>query len=164
MPNFKATPEHEAAVNLLVARLATAQFYEVLTYADLSGVAHLGVKQNRYLLDTARRRIMQSKNMVFGAVVGVGIKRLDDVGIAGEVSRDLHRVHRAAYRGIRKGERIADLGNMTADTKTGVLANMSCLAAIAVASKPITVARLEAVIVKTQARLSLEETLKAFGG
>lgn len=74
---------------------------EVATYADLSSAAGMDVQENRHVLNSARRRLLRDKGKNFGAVIGVGLKRLDDSGSASDVSDRHRRIRKASHRALR---------------------------------------------------------------
>jgi hypothetical protein len=69
-----ANPEKAAAVEAIASALARLQPGEVVAYAQLHNLM-LG---DRNLLYRARRQVEESHGYIFGAVRGVGIKRLSN--------------------------------------------------------------------------------------
>lgn len=162
MAEKQSIPEASATTRLLHARLAKCLIGETVPYPELSEIAKRDIQKNRGFLDSARRMAMRIEGFVFGAVSGVGLKRLNDSGIADAVSTDFKKIHRSANRGIRKAEKISDITSLPPDRRTHFLATASCLAAIAHASRNTTLNRIGVTVEKTQAKLPLEQTIEAF--
>lgn len=76
-PNFRISAEASA----IIKRLETANEGDVVTYEELNKLIDGDVQDGRRsALDTARRNLMK-RQIVFGTVTGIGIKRLDPSGI-----------------------------------------------------------------------------------
>jgi len=157
----KAIHEVSAGARLIHARLAKANVGDVVTYEELSKAAKVNVLQHRGLIKTARNLARRQHNMIFSPVIGVGLKRLDDVGIAKDVHRDKKSIHRKAERSIRKVECVQDLAAMPAKDRTDLLVTASCLGAIAHASHGRTAKKLESKVQDATKQLPLAETLAA---
>jgi hypothetical protein len=91
---FKRSAETMAVHNELVMTAVGA----VVTYARLSEVAGISVVGETSCLASARRIAQREDRMVFAAVKGVGMKRLDSEGIVGFAGEKTHRVRRGAWR------------------------------------------------------------------
>jgi hypothetical protein len=57
-------------------------------------------KDGRWLLASARRRLLREKAMVFDCIPGEGVKRLGDVEMIGHGDNVLQRIRRSARRGM----------------------------------------------------------------
>lgn len=77
----KAIPELGIDTQTLERALLALQIGEVISYADLSASIGRDVQREAHgNLATARKRLLRSHRMVFGAVINIGIKRLSDEG------------------------------------------------------------------------------------
>jgi len=159
----KAINEISAGARLLHARLAKVSIGEVVTYEELSKAANVNVLTHRWLLMTARNLARRQQSMIFSPVLGVGLKRLDDVGIAQDVRRDRKAIHKKTVRSLRKVECVQDLAAMPAKERTDLLVTASCLGAIAHASHGGTMKKLEGKVQNATKQLPVSETLAAIG-
>jgi hypothetical protein len=159
--SFQAVPENEAASRLLEAKFCELAVNESITHHQLSDIVRFDIRKKSFIVCRARRNAMK-RNVVIGSIRGVGYKRLDDSGIAGDVSRHRSITHRAALRGIRKSEKLADMTKLNEQQRTRFLADSSILSVIAYATTDTSLKKLEVRIEKTQAKLPLAETLDAF--
>lgn len=74
-----------------------------VTYSALSEIAGRDVRGDGYgSLTTARRMCQREHQMVFSAVRGVGLRRLDDGQIVDATDGDILRIRRAAKRGVER--------------------------------------------------------------
>lgn len=90
-------------IDILKATLSALPVGEVISYADLSAAIGRDVQyKNRYLLISACDRLLKDKQMVFGAVFNVGIKRLTPDEAVTQVNHVLKRVRTIARRGAAK--------------------------------------------------------------
>jgi hypothetical protein len=156
-----AIPEISAGARLIHARLAKVPVSEVVTYEELSRVAQTNVLTHRWLLETGRNLARRQEGMLFAPVRGVGLKRLDDIGIGDDVNRDRKLIHRKGVRSLRKVECVTDLAGMPDADRTRLLATASCMGAIVHATSTPTIKKLSAVVQKSPAKLPLAETLEA---
>lgn len=162
MSTKQSIPEVSATTRLLHARLAKAAIGEIILYPELSAIAKMDIQKNRGFLSSARRMVMRTEGFVFGAVSGVGLKRLDDSGIADVVAGGFKHIHRHANRIMKKAEKVLDIIALPKDRRTHFLATTSIVSAIAHASRETTIKRISVSVEKTQAKLPLDETLQAF--
>ena len=107
----KPRPAFQPSIDtqMLVDVLTKATIGETVTYEKLSEAISQDVRRARgYGFMTSARRITERDHgMVFEAVPNVGLLRLDDVGIVGNVERGVKRVHRATRRGLNRLSRVA---------------------------------------------------------
>ncbi len=74
----------------------------IATYEVLSGLIGINVQEERGALDTARKVLLRENGMVFGAVHGVGLKRLSDSEVVEQGSEAVVRIRRATRRSMTR--------------------------------------------------------------
>jgi hypothetical protein len=75
---------------------------QLLTFAAISKTIGLRVDGSFPALQSARRKALNHDGIVFGAVVGVGIRRLTDVEIVDSVASDRRYIRNRARRSATK--------------------------------------------------------------
>lgn len=81
MSEKRAIPELSIDTQVLERLLSAAAIGDVVSYSALSAAVGRDVQtEARGNLRTARQRLHRAQSMVFGVVVNVGVKRLDDAG------------------------------------------------------------------------------------
>jgi hypothetical protein len=106
-----------AETELLIKALSTAEIGQVFTYAQLNEICKDDVQIRNTILQTAKRSLMKAPyRMVFGTIMGVGIKRLSDEEIPDEGAQAVKRSRNIARKGVKKLA-CADIGKMTPETK-----------------------------------------------
>ncbi|MHA1962750.1 MAG: hypothetical protein ACW99U_21385 [Candidatus Thorarchaeota archaeon] len=101
----KSIPELSVDTQVLIRRLAKVGIDETIEYKELSAEIRRDVQQEaRGNLFTARHRLQVDEGMVFGAVFGVGLKRLDDTGILQTGMSDVKRIRNVS---VRAGKRLS---------------------------------------------------------
>jgi hypothetical protein len=113
------------AIELSKALIAT-QIGDVLTYTDLNNAAKCDVQVRNYVLQTARRIAQRDKSMVFGTIMGIGIKRLSDDEIPDEGISAIKRSRRIAKNGMAKMN-CADIAKMSPETKIKAITTKTVL-------------------------------------
>jgi len=99
---MQSIPERSTETKALFEYLSTIKEGDVVPYDKLRKVCGEDVRERRWLLSSARRWLMREKDIVFGAVVGVGIKRLTQVQVLEDSESFPKRLRRMAYRERRK--------------------------------------------------------------
>ena len=148
--------------SLLAGELAKTSVGDVLTYhtmsekigRDVQGVA-------RTNLTSARRIVQRENNMVFGAVSGVGVKRLDDVEISATSDDTLARIRRASHRGIKRMACVV-VANLNNAQRIEFNTRASALGMLNHVTKSGSMKRLETVVADNQEKLAIGKTLEAF--
>jgi len=113
------------AIELSKALIAT-EIGDVLTYSDLNSAAKCDVQVRNYVLQTARRIAQRDKSMVFGTIMGIGIKRLSDDEIPDEGISAIKRSRRIAKNGMAKMN-CADIAKMSPETKIKAITTKTVL-------------------------------------
>jgi len=158
----RAIAELGADARVLIGRLRELSSNEMLTYEDLSQLIGRDVRTvGRGALTTAMNRLMRDERMVFAAVHGEGIKRLDDSGIVRVGVGGIERVHRAARRSLLKMgcADFSKLANAEKITHNATAAALGVLANITTQHK---LKKLESKVSEKQEPLALAKTLDAF--
>lgn len=161
-PKTKAIPERSAETSLLIKRLKQAKIGDQIPYADLNKLVGGDVQhQHRYMLDTARKAVLNEDQMVFECIHGEGVKRMDDEAILGIGDQCRSRIGRISRRGAKKMA-CANYDKLTNEQKLEWNTSMSLLGAVAMVTKSTSVQRLKSAVSESQDRLPLNKTLEAF--
>lgn len=92
-----------AETELLTKFLSSAEIGQVFTYSQLNAACKDDVQARNTILQTAKRNLMKPPHsMVFGTIMGVGIKRLSDEEIPDEGVSAAKRSCNIAKKGMRK--------------------------------------------------------------
>jgi hypothetical protein len=74
-----------------------------VSYKELSSKVGRDVtRAARHVLQSARRRLLREHGIVFDAVIGEGLVRLDDSGVVTTASRSTDRIRRTARRELHR--------------------------------------------------------------
>lgn len=158
----KAIPEISVDAQTLIARLRKMQKGELVSYHELSALISANVQQGaRGYLNTARNRLLMDEAMVFEAVRGIGIKRMDDAQIISVGEQATNKIHRASKRALRKLN-CSDMGNLTQEQKAELNMSTSVTGVIALMTKPSKLALLRASVKAVENRLPINRTLEIF--
>lgn len=107
--------------------LESAQIGQVFTYAELNEAAKCDVQIRNTVLQTAKRQMQKPPHrMVFGTIMGVGIKRLDDNEIPDEGASAVRRARRIARKGLDKLN-CADLSKIDPEKKIQLITTKTVL-------------------------------------
>lgn len=135
---------------------------EIVIYAELNKLIGGDVQgKQRYMLDAARRTVLNEDQMVFEAVHGEGIKRMNDVEILDVGDQSRKRVNRICKRTVKKLA-CSDPKNLTTEQQLDQYTHMSMFGALALATKPNSFQKLKSAVSVSQERLPLNKTLEAF--
>ncbi|MBE0568910.1 MAG: hypothetical protein IH577_04465 [Deltaproteobacteria bacterium] len=86
---------------VLIEKLRGVEVGAAVTYVQMSEWIGRDVRGHGYgSLCTARNRLIRDEGIVFGTVIGVGLKRLDDAGKVSEAGEHINAIRRAADRGL----------------------------------------------------------------
>jgi len=159
----KAIPELSIESQLLVDRLVTVDAGDVISYEKLAEAIGQPVRSGtgRNRLQTARRILQRDHGVVFEAVIGVGLKRMDAAGCVRVGSAYRQRIRRAAKRGLSK-LLCADPAKLTNEQKTEYHATASHLGVLHHLTGRAATKQLAAAVEKTDQRLPVAKTLAAF--
>jgi len=107
--------------------LESATIGQVFTYAELNAAAKCDVQTRNTVLQTAKRQMLKPPHrMVFGTIMGVGIKRLSDDEIPDEGASAVKRARRIAKKGVDKLN-CADMANLTPERKVQLVTTKTVL-------------------------------------
>lgn len=158
----KAIPQISVDSQTIIARLRSTKKGESITYDELSKLIHSDIrKKSYYCLNTARRRVLMDDGMVFEAVRGIGIKRMDDeqiISIGPQSERKLHRLSRNALRKLS----CASIDNLTNEQRLELYAHSSIAGAISLITKPDKVRLIKAAVKTSESTLPVNRTLEIF--
>lgn len=104
-----AIPQISAASLRVIDLFRSTEIGEVVTYETVSAAAGFDVRERRYVVATAKRRVLTDDGIHMATVRGVGYKRLSAKEAADTIGSDLTRSRNAARSGTRKAQRISVL-------------------------------------------------------
>lgn len=114
-----------AETELLIKFLTTAEEGQVLTYQEMTEACKVDTQDHPHHLQTARRNLLKQR-VVFGTIVGIGIKRLSDEEMPDESGDKLKRARRAAKKGLVIVA-CADMAKLTPETKIRAITTRTVL-------------------------------------
>lgn len=158
----RAMAERSATTSALIARLEKLEMEDSVTYSALSEVAGCDVQGiGRGYLTSARNILQRERGMVFDAVRGEGIKRLNDDGIVSTGDRSVNRIRRESTRGVRRLSKVV-FDKISPENRTRFNALASCLGMLRHVTKSKSIRILENHVQEKQTQLAVDETLTAF--
>lgn len=157
------TFEMSADARFLYQRLRACEIGQILTYGELSSVISKPVAGATPSLRTAMKAALRDDSYVFGAIRGVGIKRLNDVEITNQGDAEIASTRRKARRAVRKLTAVRDFNAMPQKTQLRHTALVSTAAIIADVTREAAIAKVEAVSSGRSKELPIAETLRAMG-
>lgn len=119
-------------------------------------------KDARYLLESARRIAMREDRAVFGVKRGEGLVRLDDSGTVARGAEGLARARRTIRKHSRILSCVKDFNSMAEEDKVRHNTMLSVYGALYAATKPKSVAKVEAAVSTGQQKLATKKTLALF--
>jgi hypothetical protein len=145
MDKTRAIPELSVDTLAVEKILCAIEIGDVVPYETLSGAIGRDVQhQARHILDSARQRCLRERQMVFAPVFGVGMKRLDDIGIISTGTSAVKRINNMARVGSRKLAAVANFDALPNDQKVKHNVTMSQLGVLAHMTKGSTAKKIEA--------------------
>ncbi len=148
----------------LCDRLQAAEVGEVVTYAELSELIKRDVQRDaRYVLASAQKRLQRDNRILFGAVRGVGIKRLNDEETVRVGATSMTKIRREARRGMQKTA-CANFDALSDEGKVQHNTSLSMLGALHLMTTSRKIKALKETIKNTGGKLSLGRTLELFQG
>lgn len=160
--SLKTIGEMGADARAIYQHLIKAAVGDVVTYGQAAKLSQRDVQgRERYVLETARRAAARD-GFVFGAVRGVGLKRLADAEIVAEVEDVPGRVRRMCRRGNTKLSRVRDYKSLPKETQVRHNALACQLGALSLMTKPKAQAQIEQAVRTAATALPGEEALKLF--
>jgi hypothetical protein len=162
MKSKQAIAERSAEANLLIKRLKQLKVGEVIDYAELNKLFDGDVQgKHRYLLETARRVILNEERVVLECVFGKGVKRLENDAIPAIAEQARTRINRIS-KGASKKLACVDYDKLTNEQRLDWNTHMSMMGALTLVTKTASVKQLRAAVSTQQERLPLNKTLEAF--
>ncbi len=154
----------EASANsrLLYQVLVKSVVGDFISYAALSEAVSCKVEASFGALTTARRRAMRHDRMLFGVVIGVGLKRLADVEIVAQSSSDTRKLRRHARRSAERLTKVEHFDKMPPSAQLEHTARLSIFLAVTDMASERTVKKVEAAAGGRASELPIAETLRAF--
>lgn len=145
MSEKRAVPELSVDTQTIERLLWEIAVGDTVPYATLSKAIGRDVQHSaRHILQSACDRALKEKRMVFAPVVGVGMKRLDDVGIVSTGASTIRRIFNLSRRGLRRLAAVADFDALPNEQKVKHNLTMGQLGMLSHATKSTTVKKLEA--------------------
>lgn len=95
----KTIGQLSAETAALIKHLETVEVGQVVTYAEMKQACKVSPQENPAHLITARRTLMKSR-VVFGTIIGIGIKRLANDEIPDDAKNKQDRARRVAKKGL----------------------------------------------------------------
>ena len=111
---------------------------------------------------TARRIVQRDHGYVFECVIGKGIKRIDDGEIDESGKSTIAHIHRSSLKGAKRLACVKEYAAMDAEKKIAHNASLSVLGAIAIATQPKRLERVENKVKQAGDQLPLSKTLELF--
>lgn len=155
-------PELSVDAQVLAKRLQAVKPGEVVTYSELSGLIKRDVQQEAAsVLASARRVTQREHRAVFGAVIKVGLKRLDSAGIVGFGEAGIAKMHRVSRRTSR-ALACAEYETLTNADKVRFNTSASLLGAMELATKPSRIRALSDAVARASDKLPTAQVLQLF--
>lgn len=98
-----------------------------ISYVDLARQAGLTVDRTKRVLSSARRAIRSESGVLFGTIVGEGLRRLTDADKVKKPEAFKKRVLRGAGRELKDLATISDFGNLAKSDQHSVTTNRTVL-------------------------------------
>lgn len=157
--------EKSADTKVLENLLSEASVGQLVAYEEMSKAIGRDVRMHALSsLRTARQGLLKEKGLVFGVERGVGLKRLDDIGIVASTESDRRKMQRVAKRSLRKLA-VVNFDKLPDDKKRQHVVASAQMGAIAMFSAKSASKKIESKVVSNNsACLPIGETLKLFGG
>ena len=135
----------------------------VIPYDTLSEKAGVDVRDKPNVLQSARRIVLREKNVWYGTVRGEGIKLCTSREASGEGESGRRSIVRTANRSLRKMG-TANYNELTQEEKTYHNVNASLLGAVGLMNTRSSRKRLEGAVKVSEAKISMGDMIKLFGG
>jgi hypothetical protein len=149
-------------VQTLVDTLAKLPIGGTLSVEELAGQLRLDKNSGKFRAALASaRRIVQTEARIVVACEHGTLTRLDDSGIVQVATGSIQRIRRASVRSLKKLG-CADYDKLDNAAKAKHDAAASHLGILAECARPSIVAKIETVAAAKSAKLTFDETIKAF--
>ena len=161
----KSSFELSIDTQILIGELMKAEVGDVIEYDALSKVLGRNVRTVAAgNLRSARKIVQRDEEIVFGAIRGIGLKRLGDEAIACSGESSIKRIHRESIRGRKRLETVRNFAALPAEVQVAHNASMSLLGALQQGTRPRTQQRIETRVREVHDKLALAQTLALFAG
>lgn len=120
-PSFERSPDTDRVITALRG------VNQEVTYGDLAKLASLSTPRTKAVLTSARRALRKEK-ILFGTIVGYGLKRLNDEDKVGKSEANKKRMMRAAGRAIKEIETIQAFDRLSPSNQVVVTTNRTIFA------------------------------------
>lgn len=151
-----------ADARLLYQKLKTIKIGDTISYAELGAEVNRVVEGGTGVLRTALRRCQVDNQMLFGAIRGVGLKRLTDTEIVSEATATTAAVRRKARRGAARLFLVNDFEGLSERDKSQHMARASILSSVAHLTQERQIDKFIASAKEVRRELPVTETLKMF--
>lgn len=121
--NFERSPDTDAVISVL--RGCNSE----ISYSDLARRAGLAVARMKAVLRTARNAL-RTDGIIFGTVIGEGLRRLTDIDKVKKPEAFKKRVMRGAGRELKDLTTISDFGGLSKTDQHSVTTNRFILSTI----------------------------------
>lgn len=152
-----------ADARLLYQRLTKVGVGEEISYDVLASEISRPVSGATTALQTAVRNARKNDDMVFAAIRGVGLKRLEDAEIIASATQGTVSIRRRARKEAEKLTKIRDYGALPQAKQIEHTARLSIFGAIAEMANEKSVKKIEAIAGNRAGELPIAQTLAAFG-
>ena len=147
---------------LLYQYLSKAKIGDIFSYEAMGKTIGREISGAFPALYSARRKLQQDNNFIFGAIRGVGYKRLSDDEVVDSASSDRKRLSNGSKRAVKKLMRVQDYDGLSPKKKAEHAAAMSVFTAVAAMTNEKAIKRIEGVVKGRE--LPLIETVLAASG
>ncbi len=159
---MKSIPELSIEVQLLVKQLAAVAVGDVYTHQQMNETCGQDVwRKAQHKVVSARRIVERDYGIIFAAVSGVGLKRLNDAEKIGVVAHGTELIHRKTKRLVRKAGTV-DLSQLKPAEVQSFNVHVSQLGAIAAFASHKATKTLALAVEQSGHQLPLQKTLEAF--
>lgn len=148
---------------MLYERIVQLNVGESISYAELSALVGRNVQDEGHGVLATARRMAEREEIVFGTVMGQGIRRLSDPEIVDTGDHAIARVRRAAKRGANTVTAVADFDALPNEKKIKHNTLLSLLGTVTAFMRPATAKKIATSVAQNSGKLSVGDTLRAFG-
>lgn len=146
----------------LLDRLRLAAVGDLLSYEELSKLIDRDVQgKARHCLESARRGVLRKNRYVFGVILNVGLKRLDDV----EIVNTGQSAQRHSLRHNRRSQRVllaAEYEKLAPAVQVRLNTYLTSMKLQEFVAGERAAKKIEAAVMQTQKRLPLQDSLALF--
>lgn len=155
---FKAS----ADTVFLAQKLEMVAVGDSITYEELGEVIRKKVSGATPSLASARRILLRDHKRVFETQIGLGLKRLDDVGITGTGDKTRKRIRAEARRGLKRLMAVDDFSAMPREVQMKHTATTAVLGIVKGFTSDRELAKVEVRAGEVDRKLTRYQTLDAF--